>query len=429
MLPIIDKNKQNDLLTKLLNRSQFDDQELNIRVESIVNDVKQNKDQALKMYTKKFDSVDLETFLVSEKEIKLAMETIDAFLLKDLKKAAENIRLYHEKQLFLPFEMNQGNDIIIQQIVKPIERVGIYIPGGTAAYPSTVLMNAIPAKIAGVKKLVMVTPPNTLGQIKPSILVAARLAGVDEIYKVGGAQAVAALAYGTESIPRVDLIVGPGNIYVALAKKLVSGYVGIDMIAGPTEVLIIADQDANPNYIAADLLAQAEHDMLASSILITTSKDLAKQVNQAISSQLKSLKRFDIIEKSLINFGAIILVDTLEEAIIISNQIAPEHLEILTSNPFELVPKIENAGSIFLGEYTPEPVGDYFAGPNHTLPTSGTSRFSSPLSTNTFQKKTSIVYYSEKALLNAKDSIVRLANEEGLDGHANSISIRFKESL
>ena len=429
MLTIIDKNEQNDLLNKLIERSQFDDQELNRRVEGIVNDVKENKDQALKAYTKKFDLVDLDFFLVSDEEIKSAMDSIDLNLLEDLKKASKNIRAYHEKQMFNSFEMGDSKDIIIKQIVKPIEHVGIYVPGGTAAYPSTVLMNAIPAKIAGVKKLVMVTPPNQFGKIKPSILVAAKLAGVDEIYKIGGAQAIAALAYGTESIPRVDLIVGPGNIYVALAKKIVSGYVGIDMIAGPTEILVIADQYANPNYIAADLLSQAEHDPLSSSILITTSLNLAKQVNQAISSQLETLTRVDIIKKSLNNFGAIILVDSIDEGIYISNQIAPEHLEILTENPFEFVDKIENAGSIFLGAFTPEPVGDYFAGPNHTLPTSGTSRFSSPLSTNTFQKKTSVVYYTEKALSEARDSIVRLANEEGLDAHANAIKVRFKEGL
>jgi histidinol dehydrogenase len=426
MLTIIDKNKQTDLLNKLLNRSQFSDIELSNQVEKIVNQVKEKKDEALKIYTKKFDLVDLDTFLVSEEEIRQAMENIDQDLLDDLKKASNNIRIYHEKQGYNSFELKEENDIIIKQIVKPIERVGIYVPGGTAAYPSTVLMNAIPAKIAGVKKLVMVTPPNQYGQIKPSILVAAKLSGVDQIYKLGGAQAIAALAYGTESIPRVDLIVGPGNIYVALAKKMVSGYVGIDMIAGPTEILIIADQYANPEYVASDLLSQAEHDPLASSILITTSLNLAKQVNQAIFSQLKTLNRIDIINKSLTNYGAIIIVDTLDEGVEISNLIAPEHLEILTENPFDLASKIENAGSIFIGAYTPEPVGDYLAGPNHTLPTSGTSRFSSPLSTHTFQKKTSVVYYSEKALLNAKDSIVRLANEEGLDAHANAINMRFK---
>ncbi|MDI6453623.1 histidinol dehydrogenase [Peloplasma aerotolerans] len=420
---------ENDLnqLTKLLNRTQFDLYEVNESVEAILNDIKEYGDLKAFEYTKKFDKADISQFKVSDKEIENAIKNINPLLIEDLKLAYNNIKKFHEIQKVESYTLKDTKNIILTQRMKPIESVGIYIPGGTAAYPSTVLMNAVPAKIAGVKKLVMVTPPNQNGEIKDSLLVAAKLCGVDEIYKIGGAQAIGALTYGTETIPKVDKIVGPGNIYVAIAKKMVSGYVGIDMIAGPSEILIIADEKANPEYIAADLMSQAEHDVMAAAILVTNSNQLARQVVNAIERQIQTLDRKDIIESSLTQFGAIVVTKTIDEAIDIANQIAPEHLEIMVKEPFELIERIENAGAIFIGNYTPEPVGDYFAGPNHTLPTSGTSRFSSALSTTDFMKKTSIVYYSKTALKTSKDSIIRLAVEEGLTAHANSIAIRFEK--
>jgi histidinol dehydrogenase len=420
---------ENDLnqLTKLLNRTQFDLYEVNESVEAILNDIKEYGDLKAFEYTKKFDKADISQFKVSDKEIENAIKNINPLLIEDLKLAYNNIKKFHKIQKVESYTLKDTKNIILTQRMKPIESVGIYIPGGTAAYPSTVLMNAVPAKIAGVKKLVMVTPPNQNGEIKDSLLVAAKLCGVDEIYKIGGAQAIGALTYGTETIPKVDKIVGPGNIYVAIAKKMVSGYVGIDMIAGPSEILIIADEKANPEYIAADLMSQAEHDVMAAAILVTNSNQLARQVVNAIERQIQTLDRKDIIESSLTQFGAIVVTKTIDEAIDIANQIAPEHLEIMVKEPFELIERIENAGAIFIGNYTPEPVGDYFAGPNHTLPTSGTSRFSSALSTTDFMKKTSIVYYSKTALKTSKDSIIRLAVEEGLTAHANSIAIRFEK--
>ncbi|MFU8792638.1 MAG: histidinol dehydrogenase [Acholeplasmataceae bacterium] len=414
-------------LKKMLDRSQLNLGNVNTIVQNILSDVKTYGDSKVIAYTEKFDLVKLTDLKVSEQDIKEAFDRIDPILLEDLKKAKANIEAYHVNQMIKPYTLKPEEGITLSQLVKPIENVGIYVPGGTAAYPSTVLMNAVPAKIAGVKKIVMITPPNKAGKIKDSLLVAASIAGVNDIYKVGGAQGVAALAYGTQTIPKVDKIVGPGNIYVAMAKKMVSGYVGIDMIAGPSEILIIADEHANPDYIAADLMSQAEHDVLSAAICITTSKDLAKRVKLSLESQITLLERKDIIKQSLNNYGAIVITTTLDEAIDLANQIAPEHLELLVENPFELVDFIQNAGSVFLGAYTPEPVGDYFAGPNHTLPTSGTSRFSSGLSTADFLKKTSVSYYSEQALSRAKDSIIRLAQEEGLTAHANAVAIRFKE--
>jgi histidinol dehydrogenase len=427
MIKIIENDFEQ--LRKLLNRTQFNTKEVNESVEKILNDVKISGDSKAFEYTKKFDKVNLSQFKVSDKEIKNASENLSTLLKEDLKKAFDNIYEFHKMQITESYTLKDSDDIILTQRMKPIESVGIYIPGGTAAYPSTVLMNAIPAKIAGVKKIVMVTPPNQDGIIKDSLLYAASLCGVNEIYKIGGAQAIGALTYGTETIPKVDKIVGPGNIYVAIAKKMVSGYVGIDMIAGPSEILIIADQDADPKYVAADLMSQAEHDPMAAAILVTNSNQLAKNVIKEIEYQIQSLERKDIIESALSNYGAIVVTQTIDEAINISNQIAPEHLEIITSKPFELIDRIENAGAIFIGSYSPEPVGDYFAGPNHTLPTSGTSRFSSALSTTDFMKKTSIVYYSKAALNASKDSIIRLAVEEGLTAHANSIAIRFDKEI
>ncbi len=427
MMKIIRTSKDRRFLKKLLNRNQLEFDEVNKKVSDILSCVRANKDKALREYTKKFDGVLLEDFLVSEDEIKLAFSNISMQLKEDLIKAKKNIEKYHKKQLKNSYFIHEEEDIILGQIIRPIEKVGIYVPGGKAAYPSTVLMNVLPAKIAGVKEIIMITPPNREGKIKDSILVAASIAGVDKIYKVGGAQGIGALAFGTESIPKVDKITGPGNIYVAMAKKQLSGYVGIDMIAGPSEILIIADRWANPRYIAADLISQAEHDEMAASILITCWEPLVDKVLSQIELQIQQLERKETIKKSLNNYGAIIITDSIEESIDIANEIAPEHLEILTKDPFNIYKDIKNAGAIFLGEYSPEPVGDYFAGPNHTLPTSSTSRFSSPLSIDDFIKKTSLIYYSEKALMKSKDSIMRIAQEEGLTGHANSVKIRFDE--
>lgn len=424
---IIDFSKEKDFLKRLLDRNKLEMNEANETVDRIVWDVRQNKDKALKEYTKEYDGVMLEDLLVSKQEIDEAVKSISQDLLEDLFKAKENIEKFHKKQLKNSYSLYEGEDVILGQLIRPLERAGIYIPGGRAAYPSTVLMNAIPAKIAGVKEIIMITPPSPEGSIKPSILAAASIAGVDKIYKVGGAQGIAALAFGTESIPKVDKITGPGNIYVAMAKKKVSGYVGIDMIAGPSEIVIMADQWANPEYIAADLISQAEHDEMAAAILVTDWEPLACKVMKEIESQLQSIDRKETVKKSLENYGAIIVTGCMSESLDLVNEIAPEHLEILTRDPFEIYKGVKNAGAIFLGEYSPEAVGDYFAGPNHTLPTSSTSRFSSPLSVDDFMKKTSLIYYSKKALERSKDSIMRIAEEEGLTGHANSIRVRFRE--
>lgn len=426
MMKVISVSKDREYLKKLKSRNQAEQDGVDEIVKEILADVKLNRDKSLREYTKKFDGVELQDFSVSEEEIKSALKNTCDELKEDLIKAKENIERYHRKQLETSYSLYEKEDIILGQIVRPIEKVGIYVPGGKAAYPSTVLMNTLPAKIAGVKEVTMITPPDKEGKIKDSILAAAYIAGVDKVYKVGGAQGIGALAFGTESIPKVDKITGPGNIYVAMAKKQLMGYVGIDMIAGPSEIMIIADQWANPKYIAADLISQAEHDEMAAPILVTDWEPLAKKVLEEIELQLQSLERKEIIKNSLKNYGAIIITGCLEESVNIANEIAPEHLEILTGNPFSVYRGVKNAGAIFLGEYSPEPVGDYFAGPNHTLPTSSTSRFSSPLSVNDFIKKTSLIYYSKEALLKSKDSIMRIAEEEGLTGHSNSVKVRFE---
>lgn len=428
MVRIIDENKIEDFLAEIQNRNSSDFKNVYGVVDNILEDVKINKDAAIKKYTLEFDKVQLANFEVFPDEIKEAFKTIDEKLLETIKKAKNNIEAYHLKQKRTGYQfIPEGKDILLGQLVNAIEKTGIYVPGGKAAYPSTVLMNAVPAKIAGVKDIIMITPPQIDGKIKDSILVAASLAGVNRIFKVGGAQGIGALAYGTESIPRVYKITGPGNIYVAAAKRRVSGFVGIDMIAGPSEILIIADKYANPAYIAADMISQAEHDEMAASILITTSHSLAENVQKELEKQLKILERNEIIEKSLKNQGAIIIVDSIKKCIDLANEIAPEHLELLVVNPFDIYKNIKNAGAIFIGEYSPEPVGDYFAGPNHTLPTSSTAKFSSPLSVDDFIKKTSLIYYGKRAFMESGEDIIRFAENEGLSGHANAIKVRMEK--
>lgn len=411
----------------ILNRSE---QEKNTEktektVAEIIDKVRSDKDRALLEFTEKFDKVKLENIVVTEKEIAEAYKNTDSAFIEILKEAAENIRFFHKKQIREGFRSTEKDGIVLGQKITPINKVGVYVPGGTASYPSTVLMNVIPAKIAGVKEIVMVSPPDKQGLISPAILAAAKIAGVDLIFKVGGAQAIAALAYGTESIPKVDKIVGPGNIYVATAKRRVFGQVAIDMIAGPSEILVIADETANPKCVAADLLGQAEHDVLASAVLICTDLSFARRVKSEIVRQITELLRRDIAERSIANNGRIIVAGDISEAIEISNRIAPEHLELCVANPFDYLDKIENAGSIFLGNNTPEALGDYFAGPNHTLPTSGTARFSSPLSVDDFIKKSSYISYTKEALEKVKDRVVIFAEKEGLDAHARSVLTRF----
>lgn len=409
-----------------LSRSQFSHDDVNTIVKGILDDVKLRGDQALYDYNKKFDNVSLSSLQVTEKEIEDAFNRLDKELLEVIRYSHENIVRYHTKQKRNDFLDKDTDGVILGQIINPIEKVGIYVPGGTAAYPSTVLMNAVPAKVAGVEEIVMVTPPNEDGTISDVILAAAKIAGVTKIFKVGGAQAVAALSYGTETIPAVYKIVGPGNIFVAMAKKMVFGEVAIDMVAGPSEVLIISDDSSNPVHIAADLLSQAEHDKLAACILVTTSEELAKSVAVEIESQLAELPRQEIARESINNNGRIIIAKNIEEAILISNEIAPEHLELAVMDPFALLSKIKNAGSIFLGHNTPEPLGDYLAGPNHTIPTSGTAKFASPLSVDDFIKKSSVIYYSKEALEKVKDKVILFAESEGLTAHANSVRKRFK---
>ena len=409
-----------------LSRSQFSHDDVNTIVKNILDDVKLRGDQALYDYNKKFDNVSLSSLQVTEKEIEDAFNRLDKELLDVIRYSHENIVRYHTKQKRNDFLDKDTDGVILGQIINPIEKVGIYVPGGTAAYPSTVLMNAVPAKVAGVEEIVMVTPPNEDGTISDVILAAAKIAGVTKIFKVGGAQAVAALSYGTETIPAVYKIVGPGNIFVAMAKKMVFGEVAIDMVAGPSEVLIISDDSSDPVHIAADLLSQAEHDKLAACILVTTSEELAKSVAIEIESQLAELPRQEIARESINNNGKIIIAKSIEEAILISNEIAPEHLELAVMDPFALLSKIKNAGSIFLGHNTPEPLGDYLAGPNHTIPTSGTAKFASPLSVDDFIKKSSVIYYSKEALEKVKDKVILFAESEGLTAHANSVRKRFK---
>lgn len=425
---LTEESKQN-LLRDLLKRSPDSYGEYEDRVAAILKNVKEKKDEALFAYTEQFDHTRLtkETIRVSEKEIAEAYEQTDDRLLEVIRKALDNIRSYHEKQKQYSWFDSKPDGTLLGQKVTPLKRVGVYVPGGKAVYPSSVLMNVIPARIAGVEEVIMVTPPGKDGKISPHTLVAAKEAGVDAIYKVGGAQAIAALAYGTESIPKTDKIVGPGNIYVALAKKAVYGYVSIDSVAGPSEILVIADETANPRYVAADLLSQAEHDELASAILVTTSKELARKVSDEVEGFLKVLSRSEIISKSLDNYGYILVADTMEDVIETANEIASEHLEILTKNPFDIMTKIRNAGAIFLGEYASEPLGDYFAGPNHILPTNGTAKFFSPLSVDDFIKKSSIISYSREALEKIHDDIEYFACAEQLTAHANSIHVRFEK--
>ena len=416
-----------DLLSSLLKRSPNQYTAYEDTVAEIVENVRQKKDEALLAYTEKFDHITLtpQTMQVTEEEIEEAYRQADPKLIAVIRKALVNIRSYHEKQKRNSWFDSQENGILLGQKISPLKRVGVYVPGGKAVYPSSVLMNVVPAKVAGVQQIVMTTPCRG-GKVSPNTLVAAKEAGVDVIFKVGGAQAIAALAHGTETIPKVDKIVGPGNIFVALAKKAVYGFTGIDSIAGPSEITVLADETANPRYVAADLLSQAEHDELASAILVTTSQDLAEKVSKEIDAFLEKLSRADIITKSLDNYGYILIADTLEEGIRAVDEIAPEHLEIVTANPFDVMTRVHNAGAMFLGQYSSEPLGDYFAGPNHILPTNGTARFFSPLSVDDFVKKSSIIYYSEEALRAVHSDIETFAKAEELTAHANSVAVRFE---
>ena len=410
----------------ILNREIQSYTEYEGTVREIVEDVRKSGDSALLAYTKKFDCPTLTSLRVTEEEIEAALSSIDPCFLETLHNAYDNIALFHRRQLHDDFRIEKENGVILGQKYSPIRRVGIYVPGGTAAYPSTVLMNAIPATIAGVSEIVMVTPPDKNGNIKAEILAAAKLCGVTAIYKCGGAQAIAALAYGTESLRPVQKIVGPGNIFVALAKKMVFGKVSIDMIAGPSEILVIADESADPVHVAADLLSQAEHDRLAAAVLVTTSRELAFAVRDELEVQIARLPRAEIARTSIDTAGKIILAPDMPTAIAISNEIAPEHLELCVEDPFFWLPQVENAGSVFLGKYTPEPMGDYFAGPNHTLPTGGSAKFSSPLSVDDFVKKTSYLYYPRKELLRVGERVADFAHREGLDAHARSILTRLE---
>ncbi len=449
MIKTIYANRENlkTFFSEMKRRNTETDEKITGAVKDIINHVREFGDKAIKQYGQEFDGGFPENFIIEAKEIKAAYDSASPDFIEALEKAAENIRDYHENQVQDSYQMGlkrkvglrQGasleeeNQIVLGQMVRPLSKVGIYVPGGTAAYPSTVLMNGIPAKIAGVEEIVMVTPPavtvdshgNKSFGANPDILTAAHVAGVNKVYLTGGAQSIAALAYGTESVPMVDKIVGPGNAYVATAKRLVYGQVDIDMIAGPSEILIIADETGNPEFIAADLMSQAEHDKMAAAILLTTHETLAKNTIEALERQLEKLGRQEIIESSLRDYGAIIICESLDEMIKLSNEIAPEHLELMTKDPMSLLPQIQNAGSVFCGSYAPEPLGDYYSGTNHVLPTSGTARFSSPLGVYSFVKKISYTYYSEEALRKAEKHIVTIAEKEGLTAHANSIKVRF----
>ncbi len=396
-------------------------------VSDIINDVRDNGDEALFRLCRKFDKAELSSLLVTEDEIDEAVKNVDENLLRILERAYTNIKKFHEKQLRNSFIINDENGVVLAQKILPLERVGLYVPGGTAAYPSTVLMDAVPAKLAGCREVVIVTPPDKNGRVSPAILAAAKIAGVDKIFKVGGAQAVAALAYGTESIPKADKIVGPGNAYVAEAKRQVFGKVSIDMIAGPSEILIVADSTNSPVHVAADMLAQAEHDRLASAVLVTDSYELAVKVQSEIETQLEKLERYDIARASVDNCGKIIVTDSISRAVEIANEIAPEHLELCVDNPFDIIDSVKNAGSVFMGKNCPEALGDYMAGPNHTLPTSGTARFSSPLSVDDFVKKTQYIYYTKEALENVARDVEYFAKTEGLTAHARSAVVRIEE--
>ena len=424
----LDEKSMENILADMLKRDPNNYDSYTETVQAIVEDVKERGDEALFEYTRRFDGAELDAdnVRVTEAEIREAMEQVEPGLLAVMRTSMENIRRYHEKQRRNSWFDAQPDGTILGQKVTALESVGVYVPGGKAVYPSSVLMNIVPAEVAGVKRIVMVTPPGKDGKVNPVTLTAAYLAGATEVYKAGGAQAVAALAFGTRSIPRVNKIVGPGNIFVALAKKAVYGHVSIDSIAGPSEILVIADEGANARFVAADLLSQAEHDELASAILVTTSMELAEQVSREVDGFVRELSRGEIIQKSLDNYGYILVVDTLEEAVKTANSIAPEHLEIVTANPFEVMTKIQNAGAIFIGEYSSEPLGDYYAGPNHILPTNGTAKFFSPLGVDDFIKKSSIIYYSREALEKAHRDIEAFAESEHLTAHANSIRVRFE---
>ena len=425
----LDESSKKNLLEDLLKRSPNQYTEYEERVAAILQTVKAEKDKAIFEYTKQFDGVEIsaDNIRVTEAEIEEAYEKVDATLIDIIRKAKENIKTYHEKQRQFSWFDSKPDGTMLGQKVTALQRVGVYVPGGKAVYPSSVLMNILPAKVAGVDEVVMVTPPGKDGKVNPNTLVAAHEASADAIYKVGGAQAIAALAYGTESIPKVDKIVGPGNIYVALAKKAVYGHVSIDSIAGPSEILVIADETANPRYVAADLLSQAEHDELASAILVTTSETLAKEVSDQVEIFVEELSRTEIMRKSLDNYGYILVADTMDDVIDIANEIASEHLEIMTKNPYDVMMKVRNAGAIFIGEYSSEPLGDYFAGPNHVLPTNGTAKFFSALSVDDFIKKSSIIAYSKEALEAIHEDIEHFAEAEKLTAHANSIKVRFEK--
>lgn len=424
----VNENAVEGILEDLLKRSPNQYTEYENTVKEILENVRSKKDEAVFSYTKQFDKADITSanVEVTEEEIKEAYAEVDESLINIIRKALENIRVFHEKQRQNSWFDAQPNGTMLGQKVTPLNKVGVYVPGGKAVYPSSVLMNIVPAKVAGVPNIFMCTPCNAEGKVCATTLVAAKEAGVDRVFKCGGAQAIGAMAYGTESIPKVDKIVGPGNIFVALAKKAVYGHVSIDSIAGPSEILVIADETANPHYVAADLLSQAEHDELASAILVTTSMDIAKKVEEEIEGYLKELSRADIIRKSLDNYGYLLVAKNLQEAIEIANEIASEHLEIVTKDPFYVMTKIQNAGAIFLGEYSSEPLGDYFAGPNHVLPTNGTAKFFSPLSVDDFIKKSSVIYYSREALKPISQDIIKFAESEQLTAHANSIKVRFE---
>ena len=425
----LDSSTKKNLLEDLLKRSPNSYGKYEASVKEILDNVQNRRDEAVFAYTKQFDGADINAsnIQVTEEEIKEAYSLVDDSLLAVIRKAKKNIEVYHEKQRQYSWFDSRPDGTILGQKVTALARVGVYVPGGKAAYPSSVLMNIMPAKVAGVEEIIMVTPPGKDGKVTPTTLVAAKEAGVQRIFKVGGAQAIAALAFGTESIPKVDKIVGPGNIYVALAKKSVYGYVSIDSVAGPSEILVLADDTANPRYVAADLLSQAEHDEMASAILVTTSMELAEKVSAQVDEFVRELSRGQIIQKSLDNYGHILVADTLQDAIDAANEIASEHLEIMTANPFDVMTRIRNAGAIFIGEYSSEPLGDYFAGPNHVLPTNGTAKFFSPLSVDDFIKKSSIISYSREALEAIHGDIEAFAEAEHLTAHANSIRVRFPE--
>ncbi len=420
-----DGTTERAFLDQLKNRSGEVDKKVTQAVSEILDQVRCKGDEAVREYTIRFDGKAPENPEITKEELVSYLETGNKDIIDSLRRAEENIRDFHTRQKQQSWITTREDGVLMGQRVRGLARVGIYVPGGTAAYPSSVLMNAVPAKIAGVKEIVMVTPPGKDGKPNPDIMVAAAIAGVDRVFLMGGAQAVGALAYGTQTVPKVDKIVGPGNIYVATAKKLLYGTVDIDMVAGPSEILVLADETANPMYLAADLMSQAEHDVLASAILLTTSEEIARRTVEEVERQIKTLSRPAIIEQSLRNYGAIIVCRDLTEAVDFANELAPEHLEVCLANPLEYIGRLDNAGSVFLGNYSPEPLGDYYAGPNHVLPTSGTARFFSPLSVDSFIKKSSFIYYTRPALEEAKEDIIRIAEAEGLTAHANSIQVRF----